>query len=106
MDDHHVIRARFGQRYTDARTPSNIEVFFEFLDHFDEVPMPDGETYRMKDSIFQVRVVPRPSNNFTEWRDCMIGVNYFIGLVKDFTAREWAELKRTAMRANVYRFPS
>ena len=45
---------RFGRFMYDGYVPSNIEILFEFLTNFDEVPLPDGKTYRVVDNTLQV----------------------------------------------------
>jgi len=87
-----TIRPRFGQTMLDARTPSNLEVFFEFLDVFDEVPMPDGRSYRIKDGLLghKYRNGHRAQKG---WYYSELNVQYFMDLVKDFSESDWQDLR-------------
>ena len=92
------IRTRFGRFMYDGYAPSNIEILFEFLTNFDEVPLPDGKTYRIVDNTLQVK------EHFV-WEDDEC-VNYLMGLVKDFNCGDWGELERNSKKDNVIRFDS
>ena len=91
-------KPRFGQRLLDMRKPSNMEVLFEFLEVFDEVPMPDGITYRLKDGRLQYK-----SFDGT-WYPTDRSVNSVIELVKDVTPEYWQDLRTKCVKNNVYEF--
>ena len=90
------IRAKFGRFMYDAYVPSNIEVLFEFLHHFDEVPLPDDNSYRIAEGFLQVK------RNGETWEDDEC-VNYLIDIVKDFTSDDWGDLEKVSPRDNVIR---
>lgn len=94
-----VIRAKFGQFAYDAYVPSNIEVLFEFLNHFDEVPLPDGNNYRINDNQLEVK-------HELSWKSSDRSVTYFLRLIKDFTPEDWEKLTRNSKKDNLIRYPS
>jgi hypothetical protein len=92
-----VIHARFGQFMFDAYNPSNVEVFFEFLNSFDEVKMPNGQWFRMTDAGLEL--LTDDGWEFTE-----TSVNYIISLVRDLTPEDWQAIKQTAKVHNIVDF--
>jgi hypothetical protein len=94
-----LIHARFGQFMTDAYNPSNIEVLFEFLNAFDEITLPDGDTYRLRDGRFEMKS-GELWHRVIEQRD----INYFLVLLEDMTPAGWAQVKATAKVDNLANF--
>jgi len=92
-----TIRAKLGQFTYDAYNPSKIEVFFEFLNMFGEVSMPDGHKYRLSDGQLEVE-------QFGVWELCTRDVNYFLKIVNNMTPEEWATVKRRAAKEDVLRY--
>lgn len=90
-------RAKFGRFMYDAYVPSNIEILFEFLYHYDEVPLPDGNSYRIADGFLQAK------RNGETWEDDEC-VNYLIDIVKDFTSDDWGKLEKQSIKDNVVQF--
>lgn len=76
---------KLGQMY-DAKRRSNIEILFQFLEEFDEVPLADS-IYTMKDGIVLEKTGDR-------WSPCRAEINHFMNWVRDFTSDDWTELKR------------
>ena len=93
-----VIHARFGQFMYDAYNPSNIEVFFEFLNSFDEITMPNGKTYRMHEDRLESKEMDG------DWAEDTSSTADLLRLVKRLQPMDWALVKETAKVRNMVDF--
>lgn len=82
------------QKMYDARTPSNAEILFKFLEEFEEVPLSDC-VLTLKDGI----VLEKCGDRWTPYR---AEVNHLIGLVKNFTLSDWNELRKVIFKRTTF----